>query len=121
MSETRTGKRFDLSLPVKIKQTNSSRTHQATTHNLSAAGVYITANLPFKSGTKVEFEITLPAPVIGAKNNVDVKCEGRVIRVDPEQRGKRRGVACIIDKYQFVPEGKPAAKPKAKGKTQGAR
>ncbi len=120
MSETRTGKRFDLSLPVKIKRANSSRMHRATTNNLSAAGVFITANLPFKSGTKVEFEITLPAPVIGASNNVDVKCEGRVVRVDSTRRGKRRGVACIIDKYQFVPEGK-AAKPKAKSKAQGAR
>jgi hypothetical protein len=38
---------------------------------------------------------------------VEVKCTGRVIRVDTPSRGKRRGVACVIDRYQFVPQRKP--------------
>ena len=107
MSDSRTGRRFPLTLPVKIKGGNSSRSQSATTNNLSAAGVFITTNVPFRKGSKLNFQITLPALVIGAKSDVEVKCTGRVIRVDTPSSGKRRGVACVIDRYQFVPQRKP--------------
>jgi PilZ domain len=105
LSEARTGRRFPLSLPVKIKGGNSRS--RAATSNLSSAGVFITTNLPFKKGSKLSFEITLPAPIIGSSNDVEVKCAGRVVRVDAPARGKRRGVACVIDNYEFVPQRKP--------------
>jgi hypothetical protein len=92
---------------VKIKGGKSSRSQAATTNGLSAAGVFISTNLPFRKGSKLNFQITLPAPVIGAKSDVEVKCTGRVIRVDTPTKGKRRGVACVIDRYQFVPQRKP--------------
>lgn len=106
MADARTGQRFTLSLPVKIKSAGSGRAHAATTDNLSAAGVFISTNLPFRKGSKLTFQITLPAPVIGAANSVEVKCAGRVVRVDTPGKGKRRGVACVIDRYQFVPQRK---------------
>jgi hypothetical protein len=105
LPNARTGQRFALTLPVKIKQGNA-RSQAATTDNLSAAGVLITTNLPFRKGSKLSFQITLPAPVIGSTNNVEVNCDGRVVRVDNAKRGKRRGVACVIDCYQFVPKRK---------------
>jgi hypothetical protein len=105
LPDARTGRRFALTLPVKIKGGNS-RAQSATTGNLSAAGVFITTKLPFRKGSKLEFQITLPAPVIGAPNNVEVSCAGRVVRVDAPSGGKRRGVACVIDRYEFVPKGK---------------
>jgi hypothetical protein len=107
LSDARTGRRFPLTLPVKIKGGNSSRSHPATTNNMSAAGVFITTDMPFRKGAKLNFRITLPALVIGAKSDVEVKCAGRVIRVDTPTRGKRRGVACVIDRYEFVPQRKP--------------
>jgi PilZ domain len=108
LSESRTGQRFALSLPVKIKHADSAgRAHAATTDNLSAAGVFITTDMPFRKGSKLSFQIVLPAPFIGAANNVEVNCAGRVVRVDTRGKGKRRGVACVIDKYQFVPQRKP--------------
>jgi hypothetical protein len=105
LPDARTGRRFALNLPVKIKQ-GTTRAHNATTGNLSAAGVFISTNLPFRKGSKLSFQITLPAPVIGAPNNVEVSCDGRVVRVDTPARGKRRGVACVIDRYEFVPNKK---------------
>ena len=107
LSDARTGRRFALSLPVKIKKADSERSHAATTNNRSAAGVYITTKLPFREGSKLNFQITLPAPVIGSTNNVEVNCTGRVVRVDISIKGKRRGVACVIDRYQFRPQRKP--------------
>ncbi len=103
MSESRTGQRFPLSLPVKIKR--AARAHAATTNNMSAAGVFITTNLPFRKGTKLSFQVTLPAPFTGGKT-VEVDCDGRVVRVDSSAKGKRRGVACVIDRYRFIPKPK---------------
>ena len=60
MPDARTGRRFPLHLPVKIKGGNSRAARAATT-DLSAAGVFITTSLPFKKGSKLVFEITLPA------------------------------------------------------------
>ncbi len=104
--ESRTGKRFAMSLPVKING-KSRRSHAATTDNLSAAGVFISTNLPFRKGSTLKFQITLPAPIIGSKNSVKVDCAGRVVRVDAATKGKRRGVACVIDQYEFIPQRKP--------------
>jgi hypothetical protein len=111
LPDARTGQRFALTLPVKIKGGNSARAHQATTGNLSAAGVYISTKLPFRIGSKLNFQITLPADVIDSPSNVEVKCAGRVVRVDAPTRGERRGVACVIDRYEFL----------AKRKTREAR
>ena len=107
MADARTGRRFPLTLAVKIKDGDSRRSHAATTDNLSAAGVFITTTLPVRKGSKMSFQITLPAPIIGSKNDVEVNCAGRVVRVDAPAKGKRRGVACVIDRYQFVPRRKP--------------
>jgi hypothetical protein len=107
LSDARTGRRFPLALTVTIKDGDSRRSHAATTDNLSAAGVFITTNLPFRKGSKLSFKITLPALVVGSANDVDVNCAGRVVRVDAPAKGKRRGVACVIDRYQFVPRRKP--------------
>ena len=59
-------------------------------------------------GSNVEFEIALPPEVTGAKENVLVQCRGRVVRTDEPESGKGtdpRGVACVIDSYDFIRHG----------------
>lgn len=105
VSEARTGKRFPLELPIKIHTTEESGQHAGVTGNLSAAGVYIRADAALEVGSNVEFEISLPPEVTGAKENVIVQCRGRVVRTDEPSSGKgedSRGVACVIDSYDFV-------------------
>ncbi|MBV9574696.1 MAG: PilZ domain-containing protein [Acidobacteriales bacterium] len=104
--EARTGKRFPLELPIKIHGADQGGEHNATTANLSAAGVYIrAADATLEVGSTVEFEIALPPEVTGANKNVIVHCQGRVVRTD-EPGGKKsnepRGVACVIDSYEMV-------------------
>jgi hypothetical protein len=104
VSEARTGKRFPLELPIKIHKAEEGGEHAGVTGNLSAAGVYIRADASLEIGSNVEFEITLPPEVTGAKENVVVQCRGRVVRTD-EPGGSSpdaRGVACVIDSYDFV-------------------
>jgi len=51
----------------------------------------------------VEFEITLPPEVTGGKESVVIQCKGRVVRADETGASEDgRGVACVIDSYEFV-------------------
>ena len=101
--EARTGKRFKLELPIKIHQGDAGGDTQGTTGNLSAAGVYIRADASMEVGSPVEFEITLPPEMTGGQENVTIQCKGRVVRADETGTGgEGRGVACVIDSYEFV-------------------
>ena len=106
MPDTRTGKRFPLTLATTIRGGKKS-VKKGTTSDLSAAGVFIMADADFEVGTKVEFDITLPAAMIGANKDVEVRCQGRVVRANEEGRKKKKpankgGVACVIDNYEFI-------------------
>ena len=103
--EARTGKRFPLELPIKIHGKKGDE--GGTTANMSAAGVYIQGDASLDVGSQVEFEITLPPEVTGGENNVTIQGRGRVVRTDtppPGHNGESnyRGVACVIDSYEFV-------------------
>ena len=103
VSDARTGKRFPLELPIKISKEQEGSALKGMTGNLSAAGVYIKADAALEIGSAVEFEIALPPEMTGAKDNVIIQCLGRVVRAD-EASGSSdsRGVACVIDSYDFV-------------------
>ncbi len=103
MAELRTGKRFPLELPIRIHEAESAEELEAVTGNVSSAGVYVRANAAWELGSKVDFEITLPADAAAADHDIRIRCQGRVVRVDrPSDEDENRGVACIIDKYHFV-------------------
>jgi hypothetical protein len=103
VAEARTGKRFPLELPIKIHDEHASGDTKGLTGNLSAAGVYIKANAALEIGSPVEFEITLPPDVTGGTENVTIQCKGRVVRTDPTgASADGKGVACVIDSYEFV-------------------
>ena len=102
MSEVRTGKRFDVHLPIKISG-EGVQTHEGQTDNLSAAGVFLSLDQSLEVGSQVEFDITMPASVIGAEKDVRIHCQGRVIRSEgPKDGATNSGVACVIDKYEFI-------------------
>jgi hypothetical protein len=116
--EARTGKRFPLELPIKIH--GKGVEDSATTGNMSAAGVYIMADLDLAIGSNIEFDITLPANVLGTPGDVEVHCTGRVVRKDAsksaagansnssKKKKAKNGVACVIDQYKFIRKSKGA-------------
>ncbi len=108
MSELRTGKRFPLSLPITIKG-KKVRVKSAKTSDVSAAGVYIEADADLEVGTKIEFDISLPANIAGTETDVEIVCKGRVVRINSasgKQKSRKAGVACVIDQYKFVRKSK---------------
>jgi hypothetical protein len=112
MSEARTGKRFPLELPIKIHRKGGD--DAATTADMSAAGVYIMADTDLPVGSPIEFDITLPATVLGTPTDVEVHCTGRVVRKEGDtgagansgKKKKKSGVACVIDEYKFIRKDK---------------
>jgi hypothetical protein len=106
----RTGKRFPLTLPITLKTKKSARSENATTRNVSAAGVYIQANSKLEIGATIEFDITLPPEIVGTDKGVDIHCKGRVVRLEASKDGRngkgkapsKKGVACVIDHYKFI-------------------
>ena len=124
MSESRTGTRFPLALAIHGRGVDN-----ATTADISAAGVYIMAETDLAVGSPIEFDITLPGSFLGTKGDVEVHCIGRVIRKEAgaKNNGKgkmRHGVACVIDQYKFLRKKskvKAKAKPRPKGKAKASR
>ncbi len=108
MSEARTGKRFPLELPIRIRRKGGD--DKATTADMSAAGVYIMADTELGVGSPIEFDITLPADVLGTPTDVEVHCTGRVVRKESGaasgKKKKKNGVACVIDQYEFIRKNK---------------
>jgi hypothetical protein len=101
VSDHRTGKRFPLHLPIRVKGQSEQKDGQ--TDNLSAAGVYIWLEGEPQVDAEVQFEITIPGRDIGSKDDVIVRCNGRVVRSDtPDTAQGKTGVACVIDSYEFV-------------------
>jgi len=105
VKEARTGRRFPVHLPIKLLNSSEPQSGQeCTTENISAAGVYLRTNEPLEVNSRVEFEITIPGADIGAKQDVILRCVGRVVRTDSQSPEK--GVACLIDEYDLVRQGK---------------
>jgi c-di-GMP-binding flagellar brake protein YcgR len=103
--ESRTSQRFPLELPIQLRSGGAAKS--LTTRDVSAGGVYIRAKSGLKVGSKVKFNLTLPANLLGAPKDVRVVCDGHVVRVDTAKpkNGKakpRVGVACVIDSYKFL-------------------
>lgn len=89
--------RFPLHLSASVNAQGGP--YSAETENISANGVLLAMDNDVPVGSMVDFTIVLPAEVVGARQNVQIDCRGRVVR-SFEDRG-RRGVAVVIDEYHF--------------------
>ena len=89
--------RFPLHLAASVKSQGGA--YAAETENISANGVLLAMDNDVPVGSMVDFTILLPAEVVGARQDVQIDCRGRVVR-SFEDRG-RRGVGVVIDEYHF--------------------
>ena len=96
--ELRSAMRFPIKLPVEVRAEEAARL-QAETKDISAGGVLFYMDTEMAVGSRIEFNISLPASVLGTVSDVNVLCVGRVVRCSEE--GSRRAVAAVIDEYRF--------------------
>ena len=100
MEDIRTSRRFPVHLPLKFL--GDHPIPPGSTANISAAGVYLMVEGGLQVDSAIEFEITIPAESVGATHDAHLHCHGRVVRCDADQEAGRTGVACVIERYEFV-------------------
>ena len=96
-SELRGAVRFPVKLPISV--TVEGEQHEAETFNMSAGGMLFHLESDMQIGSTIEFQVAMPAALLGSATDVMVTGSARVIRCDAE--GKRRTVAAVIDEYKF--------------------
>jgi len=90
--------RFPIKLPMEVRDQEAAKL-QAQTKDISAGGVLFYMDTAMAVGSRIEFNISLPASVLATPSDVNVLCIGRVVRCSVE--GSRRAVAAVIDEYRF--------------------
>ena len=97
-----------MTLPVRVlaHEVNSPEL-KANTRDVSYRGLYFLSEERFEDGNEIDFILTLPQQMISA-GDVNIRCHGQVVRVEPNDNGKL-GVAARIDRYEFVPVRASAA------------
>ena len=105
MTERRTARRYDLSLPVIIRVPVDKRTSPRTgkTRDISTRGVYFTIDDDLGAGAELDITLTLPSEVTRG-SEVFIRAMGKVVRVDKksENGSSRVGVAAVIERYEII-------------------
>jgi hypothetical protein len=105
MTERRTARRYDLSLPVVIRVPveKEPRSRNGKTRNISTRGVYFMIDNDVNAGSELDLTMTLPAEVTGG-TEVFIRAIGKVLRTEkrPENGSQRTGVAAIIERYEII-------------------
>lgn len=112
MSERRTARRYDLTLPVtvRISAQRAAELQKGKTRDISTRGLYFVLDRELTAGSEVDITLTLPAHVTNGAD-VLVRALGRIVRVEEhiEDESVRRGVAAIIERYDIIRGGPPQA------------
>ncbi len=105
MTERRTARRYDLSLPVLIRVPvdKTEGTRNGRTRDVSTRGVYFVLDRDMESGTELDITLTLPSEITRG-TEVFVRAQGRVIRVDRDRdhTNNHVGVAAVIERYDII-------------------
>src|SRR5947209_20569789 len=105
MTERRTARRYDLSLPViiRVPAERAADTQKGKTRDISTRGVYFVIDQDLEAGSELDITLTLPAEVTRGIE-VFVRASGKVIRVERriEDGDQRMGVAAVIERYDIL-------------------
>lgn len=105
MSERRTTRRYDLSLPVMIRvpAVRDVDSQMGKTRDISTRGLYFVISQTLDAGSELDITMTLPAEITRG-TDVFVRALGKVVRVDKriEDGMPRLGVAAVIVRYDII-------------------
>ena len=100
--ERRVHRRFDLVLPMRVRvRAEAPDMVDTATKDISARGIYFSLSRDFDLGSDIECEVTLP-PELCQGNSMQVKCRGRIVRVERDGEEDTIGVAATIEDYEFL-------------------
>jgi c-di-GMP-binding flagellar brake protein YcgR len=105
MSERRTARRYDLTLPIRIRFATESviNRQEGKTRDISTRGLYFVVPQEMEAGSELDITLTLPAEVTHG-GDVFVRAQGKVVRVEPRHEDGELllGVAAVIERYDIV-------------------
>src|SRR6202051_2902844 len=105
MTERRTARRYDLSLPVIIRVPIEKETFSRSgkTRDISTRGVYFTIDQDLGAGAELDITLTLPAEVTRG-SEVFIRAMGKVVRIDkkPDNGSTRVGVAAGLGRSEII-------------------
>jgi c-di-GMP-binding flagellar brake protein YcgR len=109
MTERRTARRYDLTLPISIRSAVESliNRQEGKTRDISTRGLYFVVLQQLEAGSELDITLTLPAEITHG-GDVLVRAQGKVVRIEPrlEDGETRLGVAAVIERYDIV-RGQP--------------
>lgn len=105
MTERRTTRRYDLSLPIiiRVPTARTLDTQRGKTRDISTRGLYFVVEQNLEAGSELDITMTLPAEITHG-TEVFVRALGRVVRVErrTENGSVRMGVAAVIERYDII-------------------
>jgi PilZ domain len=105
MTERRTARRYDLSLPViiRVPAERLPDSRKGKTRDVSTRGLYFVLDQDLEAGSELDITLTLPAEVTHG-GEVFVRALGKVVRVERrmEDGSARLGVAAVIERYDII-------------------
>ena len=105
MTERRTTRRYDLSLPViiRVPEERPVDSQAGKTRDISTRGLYFVIEQDLGTGSELGITLTLPAE-ISHGGEVFVRALGKVVRVERhiEEGAVRIGVAAVIERYDII-------------------
>jgi c-di-GMP-binding flagellar brake protein YcgR len=105
MTERRTTRRYDLSLPIVIRvpRERAHDSQEGKTRDISTRGLYFVVDQNMESGSQLDITLTLPADITHG-SDVFVRALGTVVRVERrmEDGSARMGVAAVIERYDII-------------------
>ena len=90
--------RFPLHLAVELFVGDA--TLEARTENVSASGISLVTKVAVKTGQRIRFQLRMPGEEMGTEKDVQIVCEGRVVRCQAVEDKYR--IAATIDAYTFT-------------------
>ncbi len=105
MTERRTTRRYDLSLPViiRVPAERVVDSQEGKTRDISTRGLYFVIEQDLSTGSELDITLTLPAEITHG-TEVFVRALGKVVRVERhlEEGAVRMGVAAVIERYDII-------------------
>lgn len=99
--DKRTQARLTLSVPAKVKNSDTPQAHAAITRDLSTGGIFLYTDQQIAEGSKLEIVLILPAE-LGLGEKQWACCQASVVRVEDGEN--KFGVAARIDRLDVLPE-----------------
>ncbi len=94
--------RFAMALPVNVHvQKPDEPVVEACTKDISSKGIYLVMPEAPGAGSKLDFEVRLPGEMTGGKT-IELRCHGKIVRIDSKGFGNQMGVVATIEEYEFV-------------------